>query len=90
MFNLKQRLFRNTLLLLIFLIPLSKSFASTTPLVEPQKVELGIFLTSLYDVNSTDGSFSADLWFWSKSKSHAKFDLQNVEVNYLSSKHPLT
>jgi hypothetical protein len=69
---------------------LSKSFASTILLMEPQKVEIGIFLTSLYDVNSTDGSFSADLWFWSKSQSHAKFNLQNVEVNYLSSKFPQT
>ena len=76
MFNLKQRLFRNTLLLLIFLILLSKSFASTIPVKDPQEVEIGIFLTSLYGVNSTDGSFSADLWFWSKSKSQ----LKNVQI----------
>jgi hypothetical protein len=62
-------------------------FFSTASLAKQQEVTVGAYLTSLYDINNDDGTFSADLWIWSKSK--GPYDLaKSLEVSLLSSKVP--
>ena len=34
----------------------------------PQQVTLGSYLTSLYDIDNDNGTFSADIWVWTKTK----------------------
>jgi hypothetical protein len=56
---------------------------------EPKEIVLGTYLTSLYDINSDRGTFSADMWIWSKAKIKDKYDLsKTLEVSYLSSQFP--
>jgi hypothetical protein len=56
----------------------------------PEKVVLGSYLTSLYNIDSDRGLFSADIWVWTKSNSPFNYKLQNnLEVSYLSSQFPL-
>lgn len=56
----------------------------------PERVILGSYLTSLYNVDSDRGLFSADIWVWTKSKSPFNYKLQdNLEISYLSSQFPL-
>jgi hypothetical protein len=54
-----------------------------------KEVTLGAYLTSLYDINSDRGTFSADMWIWSKAKLKDKYDLsKTLEVSYISSQVP--
>ena len=56
---------------------------------DPQKITLGAYLTSLYDIDNDDGTFSADMWVWTKSK--LKYNIGNsLELSLLSSKVPHT
>ena len=56
---------------------------------EPKEIVLGTYLTSLYDINSDRGTFSADMWIWSKSRIKDKYDLsKTLEVSYISSQFP--
>jgi hypothetical protein len=63
---------------------------SLPSLAAPQEVVLGSYLTSLYNVDSDRGIFSADIWLWTKSKAPFNYKLQdNLEISYLSSQFPL-
>jgi hypothetical protein len=56
---------------------------------DAKEVYLGSYLTSLYDINSDRGTFSADMWIWSKAKVTDKYDLsKTLEVSYISSQFP--
>jgi len=56
----------------------------------PQDVVLGSYLTSLYNVDSDRGIFSADIWIWTKSQNPFHYKPQdNLEISYLSSQFPL-
>jgi hypothetical protein len=56
----------------------------------PERVVLGSYLTSLYNIDSDRGLFSADIWVWTKSDSPFNYKLKdNLEVTYLSSQFPL-
>lgn len=73
--------------LICFCLFLGISFPS---LAVPQEVVLGSYLTSLYNVDSDRGIFSADIWLWTKS--HAPLNYRpgdNLEISYLSSQFPL-
>lgn len=73
-----------SLLLLGALFISAPSFAKNT-----KEVVLGSYLTSLYDINSDRGTFSADMWIWSKAKVTDKYDLsKTLEVSYISSQFP--
>lgn len=81
-----MNLFRSAKYLLISIFVII-SFGVTAA---PQKVILGSYLTSLYNVDSDRGIFSADIWVWTKSKSPFNYKLQdNLEISYLSSQFPL-
>ena len=76
-----------TVRLICLCFSISVSFSS---LSAPQEVVLGSYLTSLYNVDSDRGIFSADIWLWSKSKVPFNYKLQdNLEISYLSSQFPL-
>ena len=52
-------------ILLVILLSLISNFANA---VEPQnsqkKVSIGVFITSLYELNMNAGSYNADIWIW--------------------------
>ena len=61
--------------------------ANSATAANPQQVTLGAYLTSLYDIDNDDGTFSADIWVWTKTKS--KYNISNsLEISLLSSKVP--
>jgi len=65
-------------------------FISTGVHSAPQDVTLGSYLTSLYNIDSDRGIFSADIWIWTKSKAPFNYKPQdNLEMSYLSSQFPL-
>jgi hypothetical protein len=55
---------------------------------DPQKIELGVFVTSLHDLDTDKGNFSAELWVWSKAKLNLNFELPRVEITSFNSKYP--
>jgi hypothetical protein len=55
---------------------------------DPQKIELGVLVTSLHDLNSDKGNFSAELWVWTKAKTNLNFELARVEITSFDNKHP--
>lgn len=60
---------------------------ATAEEVQKESIELGVFVTSLYDLDTTKGHFGADVWIWSRSK-NSKFDIKKLEVYYLNTKFP--
>jgi hypothetical protein len=53
----------------------------------PQQVTLGAYLTSLYDIDNDNGTFSVDMWVWTKTK--FKYNIGNsLEISLLSSQVP--
>lgn len=74
---------------LAILSVLALGFQAPVHASAPKEVVLGAYLTSLYDVNSDRGTFSADMWIWSKAKTTDKYDLsRTLEISYLSSQFP--
>lgn len=56
----------------------------------PQEVVLGSYLTSLYNIDSDRGIFSADIWLWTKSGAPFNYKIRdNLEISYLSSQFPV-
>ena len=80
--------FKNSLLgiaMLAFGVLCGLNTASATS--NPQQVTLGAYLTSLYDIDNDNGTFSADMWVWTKTK--FKYNLSNsLEISRLSSQVP--
>jgi hypothetical protein len=70
--------------ILVLLLCVNTCYAEA---IKKEEIEIGIFASSLYDLDSTKGSFGADIWIWSLSK-NVNFDLKKVEVFYLNTKHP--
>ncbi len=77
-------------LLLLGLACVAPAWASKLEVKPAQahEVQMGAYLTSLYDLDSSKGTFSADLWIWSKAPARLGFKLRMVEVTPLSSKFP--
>lgn len=77
-------------ILLVILLSLISNFANA---VEPQnsqkKVSIGVFITSLYELNMNAGSYNADIWIWSESKIKDEFELDRIEFSFLHGKYPL-
>jgi hypothetical protein len=75
---------------IISLFLLSSNFVCASDNLNLQrKVTIGVFLTSLYELNMNAGSYSADFWIWSESQIDHKFKLDRVELGYLYGKYPL-
>lgn len=56
---------------------------------ERQPIVVGFYLTSLYEVQSSVGTFNADLWVWSRAPKQQNFSLALLEVSPLNGKYPL-
>jgi hypothetical protein len=65
--------------LLILLSPPNLAYAADNLNLQ-RKVTIGVFLTSLYELNMNTGSYSADFWIWSESQIGHKFELDRVEL----------
>lgn len=69
-------------LYLILLLPLCTFFLYNPPPAQaagPQSCRVGAYLTDLYDLNTGNKSFSADLWLWSNCANKVFQPLQSVE-----------
>lgn len=88
--NMKISKFLVSVLMLLGLAWIAPAWASKLPVKPSQahEVQMGAYLTSLYDLDSSKGTFSADLWIWSKAPESLGFKLRMVEVTPLSSKFP--
>jgi hypothetical protein len=77
-------------ILLIIFFSIISNFANA---VEPQnsqkKVSIGVFITSLYELNMNAGSYNADIWIWSESQIKDEFELDRIEFSLLHGKYPL-
>ena len=77
-------------ILLIIFFSIISNFANA---VEPQnsqkKVSIGVFITSLYELNMNAGSYNADIWIWSESQIKDEFELDRIELSLLHGKYPL-
>lgn len=54
-----------------------------------KKVSIGVFISSLYELNMGAGSYNADIWIWSESNIKDKFEIDKVELGQLHGKYPL-
>lgn len=83
MYSIISRLFYQ------WLVVCALTTSSFVMAAQPKEVTLGAYLTSLYDINSDRGTFSADMWIWSKAKPLDKYDLsKTLEISYISSQFP--
>ena len=73
---------------LVFLLACTLSAVTDAKASEPQKIELGVFVTSLHDLDADKGNFSAELWVWSKAEKNLNFELPRVEITRFNSKYP--
>ncbi len=62
--------------------------ATDAKAADPKKIELGVLVTSLHDLDSDKGNFSAELWVWTKTKTNLNFELARVEITSFDNKHP--
>jgi hypothetical protein len=51
----------------------------SAPLMSQDTVRVGTFITSIYDIDLTQNSFSADLWLWFNYTSDSLLPLETVE-----------
>ena len=82
------KLYYRVIFLFTLLVPLNFAYAADNLNIQ-RKVTIGVFLTSLYELNMNTGSYSADFWIWSESQIDHKFELDRVELGYLYGKYPL-
>ena len=65
------------------------SVVQTTP--QRDEVKIGAYLTSLYNINQSRGTFSADLWIWALSNPKTNYKIEEaLEINYISNEFPRT
>jgi hypothetical protein len=52
---------------------------------EIPEIKVGAYITSLYDINQSRGTYSADIWIWAISDIESKYKLEDfLEINYFS------
>ena len=54
-----------------------------------KNVKIGVYLSSLYELDMNAGSYSADFWIWSESLIKDKFNLNTVELGLMHGKFPI-
>ena len=75
--------------IMVFLLTASSFVFAIQEKKEPEKVKLGAFVTSLYNINADKGTFSADFWVWTLSSKQANYKINDsLEINYSSSEFP--
>ena len=62
---------------------------ATAQLNLKKNVTIGVYLSSLYELDMNAGSYSADFWIWSESQIKDKFSLNTVELGLLHGKFPV-
>lgn len=62
------------------------SFVYSAESFNKKNVTIGVYLSSLYDLDMNTGSYSADFWIWSESPIKDKFSLDNLELGLLNGK----
>ena len=77
------------ILLVIFFSLISNSASAVEPQNSQKKVSIGVFITSLYELNMNAGSYNADIWIWSESQIKDEFELDRIEFSLLHGKYPL-
>ena len=77
------------ILLVIFFSLISNSASAVEPQNSQKKVSIGVFITSLYELNMNAGSYNADIWIWSESQIKDEFELDRIELSLLHGKYPL-
>jgi hypothetical protein len=60
---------------------LGKSYAQDEEAVVPDTVKLGVFFTSIYDLNLAEKSFTADFWIWYNYTNDSINPLESVEIS---------
>jgi hypothetical protein len=71
---------KKAILLLLFSIIISSFFASDSYAKDPDTVTVGIYVTSVHDIDFREKEFSVNLWLWLKYK-RPEFDfMKNLEV----------
>jgi hypothetical protein len=53
--------------------------AIVKPAAPPEHYQVGMFVTSIYAVDTAEGTFAADFWIWSVGRSATKNPLQTME-----------
>ncbi|CAB3756615.1 hypothetical protein [Paraburkholderia solisilvae] len=66
-------------LALLGLLLLPGVASSQVPKAPPERYKIGMYVTSIYAVDTADGTFAADLWIWSVGRSATKNPLQTME-----------
>jgi len=75
--------------IMVFLLTASNFVFAIQEKKEPEKIKLGAFVTSLYNINADKGTFSADFWVWTLSSKQANYKINDsLEINYSSSEFP--
>jgi hypothetical protein len=75
--------------LIVFLLTASNFVFAIQEKTEAEKIKLGAFVTSLYDINADKGTFSADFWIWTLSSEQANYKMNDsLEINYSSIQFP--
>lgn len=81
--------FKNFLLLIVLLIShnsISEEIGNiNSNKNEIPEIKIGAYITSLYDINQSRGTYSADIWIWAISDIKSKYKLEDfLEINYFS------
>ena len=58
-------------------------------LSDSKEIVIGAYLTSLYDIDTKNGQFNADIWLWSKSLETSKYDHKLLEIKQTNIKFPV-
>jgi hypothetical protein len=69
------------LLTLLGLSLLGKSYAQDEAAIVPDTVKIGVFFTSVYDLNLAEKSFTADFWIWYNYRNDSINPLESVEIS---------
>ena len=60
---------------------MSRSIAQTEAVTVPDTVKVGVFFTSVYDLNLAEKSFTADFWIWFNYRNDSINPLESVEIS---------
>lgn len=60
---------------------LGRAFAQEEAVIPPDTVKLGVFFTSVYDLNLAEKSFTADFWIWYNYTNDSINPLESVEIS---------
>jgi hypothetical protein len=74
---------------IIFFLIFCSQVDAESQLSPKKNVTIGIYLSSIYELDMSAGSYSADFWIWSESPIKQKFSLDEVELGLLHGKFPI-